>query len=118
MLSKRLRSRLPNQRSSLPLLPVVGWSIGIREHDVVLVCKALDDGLVTAFALMRWTLGGELARLPPPAVAPLFDKLFGSVCGFVLTIWATTLKAFRIMRGALSQFKSFKKRSSKSALLV
>jgi hypothetical protein len=29
------------------------------------------------------------------------------VCGFVLTIWASTLKAFRIMRGALSQFKSF-----------
>ncbi len=58
-------------------LPVVCLDMGLRENDVALVCKALDAGFITAFALMQWTLGGELAKLQPPAVAILFDKLFG-----------------------------------------
>ena len=60
-----------------PALPVVCWSTGICENDIALVCKALDAGLITAFALMQWTFGGVLAKLSPPAVAPLFDKMFG-----------------------------------------
>jgi hypothetical protein len=51
--------------------------MGIQENDIALVCKALDAGLITAFALMHWTLGGVLAKLQSPAVASLFDKLFG-----------------------------------------
>jgi len=60
-----------------PALPVVCWSMGIRESDIALVCRALDAGLITPFMLMQWTCGGVLAKVPPVAVAPLFDKLFG-----------------------------------------
>jgi hypothetical protein len=51
--------------------------MGITDSDSASACKALDAGLIKPFMLKQWTLGGVLAKLPPTAVAPLFDKLFG-----------------------------------------
>jgi transcriptional regulator with XRE-family HTH domain len=59
-----------------PALPLVCLHIGIKADDVGLVCGALVAGLIQPFVLMKWKLGGVLAKLPPNAVAPLLDQLF------------------------------------------
>jgi hypothetical protein len=50
--------------------------IGITENDIKLVCKALNAGTMPLHMVMQWKFGGELAKLPPSAVTPLFDQLF------------------------------------------
>jgi len=57
-------------------LPLLCASIGITEKDVELVCQALKVGVIPSRMMMQWAFGAVLAKLPPNAVAPLFDQLF------------------------------------------
>lgn len=59
-----------------PALPLICWRIGIREHDVHLVCTGLDAGLIPPSAIGQWSFGGALAQLSSCVLAPLFDRLF------------------------------------------
>ena len=58
-----------------PVLVMVTAAVGITESDIRLVLAGLRDGLIPPSALMNWTVGGVLAKLPPETVAPLFDQL-------------------------------------------
>ena len=58
-----------------PALPLVCWRLGIIASDIGLVLSALDEGRLSPWPLMQWTLGGVLAKVEAPAVAPLFDTL-------------------------------------------
>jgi DNA-binding XRE family transcriptional regulator len=58
-------------------LPLICAHAGIQPGDIELVRSALANGLIKPFRLMQWSMGGVLAKLPTPAVVPLFDQLFG-----------------------------------------
>jgi len=58
-----------------PVLPFICLHIGITEHDIALVCSALESGALVPTALQCWTMGGVLAKLQPSVVAPLFNLL-------------------------------------------
>ena len=58
-----------------PALPLVCWRLGIVASDIGLVLSALEEGRLPPWPLMQWTLGGALAELEAPEVAPLFDTL-------------------------------------------
>jgi hypothetical protein len=58
-----------------PVLVMITASIGIAESDVQLVAAGLRDGMIKPNALVNWTMGGVLAKLPPEAVAPLFGQM-------------------------------------------
>ena len=58
-----------------PALPLVCWRLGIVAPDIRLVLSALNEGRLSHWQLMQWTLGGVLAEVEAPEVAPLFDTL-------------------------------------------
>jgi DNA-binding transcriptional regulator YiaG len=58
-----------------PSFPVLTSALGITKADVDLACEALRAGTVLPGYMIHWTYGGMLAKLPPAAVAPLFDQL-------------------------------------------
>ncbi len=60
------------------IVPFIAWAIGLTVDDVELVRIALKSGTLKASSLHYWTTGGELAKLPPDAVAPLFADLLSS----------------------------------------
>jgi hypothetical protein len=65
-------------RDLAPVLAFSALQAGIASHDVELMCSALRDGVMPAFAVRSWAGGGKLAMQPPEVVAPLFDLLFVS----------------------------------------
>ena len=78
-----------------PALPLVCWRLGIITSDIGLVLSALDTGRLTPWPLMQWTLGGVLAEVEAPAVAPLFDKLLDhSDDGYAVAIELIGMYAF------------------------
>ena len=58
-----------------PALPLICSRLGIRPSDIGLVIGALRTGLLPVWRLRQWALGGVLAEVPAPAVAPLFDAM-------------------------------------------
>ena len=58
-----------------PALPLICWRLGITAFDVGLVLEAFQAGILPPVSLMQWTTGGVLSKVPPPAVAPLFDAM-------------------------------------------
>lgn len=56
-------------------LVMVTGSIGIEKGDVQLVISGLRNGMIEPNALVNWTMGRALDKLPPDAVAPLFDQM-------------------------------------------
>jgi hypothetical protein len=58
-----------------PALPVLCWLMNIKQSDIALICKALSAGLIPPYMMSQWNFGGVLAKLPPAAVAPLFDQM-------------------------------------------
>ncbi len=58
-----------------PALPQMSWRLGITPSDVGLVIEALGVGSLSPSALLLWTTGGVLSKLPPATVAPLFDAM-------------------------------------------
>ena len=69
---KRRAARSPELA---PALPLICWRLGIGTSDIELIIGALQADLLPPSQLMQWTLGGELAKVPAPAVAPLFDAM-------------------------------------------
>jgi hypothetical protein len=55
--------------------PYLCLRIGITASDVELACKALAAGTIAPHQMIHWSMGGELAKLSPAAVKPLFDQL-------------------------------------------
>lgn len=58
-----------------PALPLICWRVGIADRDILLVLAALRAKRLQPLDLRAWAFGGELAKLPSFAVAPLFDAL-------------------------------------------
>ena len=58
-----------------PALPQICWGLGISASDIQLVIRALQAGLLPPRRLNQWSFGGVLAKVPGPAVAPLFDMM-------------------------------------------
>lgn len=58
-----------------PSFPMLSSSLGITAADVEVACEALRLGTVLPGYMINWTYGGVLAKLPPTAVAPVFDQL-------------------------------------------
>lgn len=69
---KTTAARSPVLARSLPFTCLLA---GITPRDVLLVREALSSGYLAVDELMRWTLGGVLAKVEERAVAPLFDDL-------------------------------------------
>ncbi len=70
-----------------PSLPQVCFPLGISASDIKLVIDALQAGLLPPWRLTQWAYGGMLARVPAPAVAPLFDAMLDhSAEGFVVAV--------------------------------
>ena len=58
-----------------PALPLICWRLGITASDIGLVVDALRAGLLPPLALMRWTSGSVLAKVPVQSVVPLIDVM-------------------------------------------
>ena len=70
-----------------PALLQISWRLGITPSDVELVVEAFKAGSLAPSALMLWTTGGVLSKVPPAAVAPLFDAMLDhDVEGYVVAI--------------------------------
>ena len=72
---ERFKVRAATSDILAPALPLVCWRLGIVASDIGLVRSALEDERLSPWQLMQWTLGGVLAEVKAPAVAPLFDAL-------------------------------------------
>ena len=70
-----LKQRAVVSRDLAPALPLICWRLGISASDIELVISALEAGFLEPRRLAQWTGGGVLAKVPAPAVAPLFDVL-------------------------------------------
>ena len=70
-----------------PALLHIGWRLGITPSDVGLVVEAFEAGFLAPSALMLWTTGGVLSKVPPAAVAPLFEAMLDhDLEGYVVAI--------------------------------
>ena len=71
-----LKQRATQSPDLAPALPLICWRLGgITSSDIGLVIDALRAGLLPPPALMRWTSGGVLAKVPAPSVVPLIDVM-------------------------------------------
>ena len=70
-----------------PALLQTSWRLGITPSDVGLVVEAFKAGFLAPSALMLWTTGGVLSKVPPAAVAPLFEAMLDhDLEGYVVAI--------------------------------
>ncbi len=67
--------RVAESRELAIALPELCLSPGIATSDIPVVIAALESGLFPPSGLRCWGFGGVLQKLPPAAVAPLFDAL-------------------------------------------
>ena len=58
-----------------PAFPTICLYLGITTSDIAIAVEALESGLVRPLHLRRWTMGGQLAKLPADSVAPLLDAM-------------------------------------------
>lgn len=70
-----IKQRAAQSPELAPALPLLCWRLGITPPDIGLTISALEADLLPPWRLMQWTLGGVLAKVPIPAVAPLFDAM-------------------------------------------
>ena len=70
-----LKQRAAQSPELAPGLPLICWRLGITTSDIDLVIDALRAGRLPPLALMQWTSGRVLAKLPAPSVAPLIDVM-------------------------------------------
>ena len=81
------KQRVARSRDLAPSLPQVCFPLGISASDIELVIGALQDGLLPAWRLNKWSFGGVLAKVPASVVAPLFDALLDhSAEGYVVAV--------------------------------
>ena len=72
---KALKQRTAQSPELAPALPLLCWRLGITASDIDLVIDALRAGRLPPLALMQWTSGRVLAKVPAPSVAPLIDVM-------------------------------------------
>ena len=95
-----------------PALPLVCWRLGIVGSDIGLVLSALEEGRLSPWQLMQWTLGGVLADVAATAVAPLFDALLDhSNSGYAVALDLIGMYAF----GRLEVLEDFRPQLRKAA---
>ena len=70
-----LKQRAAQSPELAPALPLICWRIGITSSDIDLIIDALRAGWLPPPALMLWTSGRVLAKVPAPSVAPLIDAM-------------------------------------------
>ena len=70
-----LKQRAARSPDLAPALPLLCWRLGIASPDIDLAIDALRAGLLPPPALMRWTSGGSLAKVPASSVMPLIDVM-------------------------------------------
>ena len=81
------KQRVARSRDLAPALPQICFPLGISASDIELVTGALQAGLLPAWRLNKWSLGGVLAKVPASVVAPLFDAMLDySAEGFVVAM--------------------------------
>ena len=73
--AEAFKQRAAQSPQLAPALPLICCRLGIKPSDIGLVIDTLHAGLLPVGRLGRWTLGGVLAEVPAPAVAPLFDVM-------------------------------------------
>ena len=56
-----------------PVLPTLTLCTEIGSEDVTIVINALESGLIQPSMMRNWGYGGQLSRLRPDEVAPLFN---------------------------------------------
>ena len=69
------KERVAHSSELAPALPQICCGLGISASDIQLVIGALQDGLLPPRRLSQGSFGGVLAKVPAPAVAPLFDTM-------------------------------------------
>ena len=74
-IAETFKQRAARSPQLAPALPLICSRLGIRPSDIGLVIGALRTGLLPVWHLRQWALGGVLAEVPAPAVAPLFDAM-------------------------------------------
>lgn len=66
-------------------LPLICSRLDISAHDARLALDSLQAGRLPPEQLIHWTIGGQLAKLPPEVVSPLFDAMLDhSVDGYAV----------------------------------
>lgn len=70
-----LKQLVAGTQGLAPAFPFMCLRMGIKESDIDLAIEALEGGRLQAGHLRCWALGGELAKVSPRSVAPLFDAM-------------------------------------------
>ena len=70
-----LKRKAAHSPELAPALPLICWRLDITASDIGLAVDALRAGLLPPLALMRWTSGSVLAKVPVQSVVPLIDVM-------------------------------------------
>jgi hypothetical protein len=68
-----------------PAFPILTSSLGITKDDVQLACEGLRARTIEPEQMINWSYGGVLAKMPAPAVTPIFDQLL-SMPGYAYSV--------------------------------
>ena len=70
---EKFKKEAAKSRVFAPVLPTLTLCTGIGSEDVTMVIDALESNLILPRMMRNWGYGGQLSRLRPDEVAPLFD---------------------------------------------
>ena len=88
-----------------PGLPLICWRLGVTSSDIDLVINALRAGRLPPPALMQWTSGGALAKVPAPSVAPLIDVMLDHSAEAFAVAMCLMESCTRGARGEITDFR-------------
>ena len=100
-----LKQRAAQSPDLAPALPLICWRLGITSSDIDLVIGALRAGRLPPPALMQWTSGGALARVPAPSVAPLIDVMLDHNAEAFAVAMGLMESCTRSARGKIADFR-------------
>ena len=70
---EKFKNKAAKSRVFAPVLPTLTLCTGIGSEDVTMVIDALESNLIPPHMMRNWGYGGQLSRLRPDEVAPLFS---------------------------------------------
>ena len=70
---EKFKNKAAKSRVFAPVLPTLTLCTGICSEDVTMVIDALESNLIPPHMMRNWGYGGQLSRLRPDEVAPLFS---------------------------------------------
>ena len=100
-----LKQRAAQSPELAPALPLICWRLGITASDIDLVIDALRAGRLPPPALMQWTSGGALAKVPAPSVAPLIDVMLDHSAEAFAVAMGLMESCTRGARGKIADFR-------------